>query len=53
MNRSIAAFESLIDHYAGYLSNKGIQFNPQGFPILQPQMYLAEMAKAHGAISRP
>lgn len=45
MNRSIAAFESLIDHYAGYLSNKGIQFNPQGFPILQPQMYLDEWPK--------
>jgi len=42
MNRSIAAFEGLIDRYADYLSGKGIQFNPQGFPMLQPQMYLDE-----------
>lgn len=42
MNRSIASFESLIDRYANYLSNKGIQFDRQGFPILQPQMYLNE-----------
>ena len=38
MNRSIASFEELIDRYADYLSGKGIQFNPQGFPMLQPQM---------------
>ena len=42
MNRSIASFEELIDRYADYLSGKGIQFNPQGFPMLQPQMYLDE-----------
>lgn len=40
MNRSIASFEGLIDRYADYLSGRGIQFNPQGFPILESKMYL-------------
>lgn len=42
MNRSIAAFESLIDRYADYLGEEGVRFSPQGFPILQPRMYLDE-----------
>ncbi len=42
MNRSIASFEGLIDRYADYLDEQGIKFDPQGFPILEPQMYLDE-----------
>ncbi len=42
MNRSIASFEGLIDRYADYLNGRGIRFDPQGFPILEPQVYLDE-----------
>ena len=42
MNRSIASFEGLIDRYAKYLDDRGVQFDSQGFPILSPQMYLDE-----------
>lgn len=42
MRRSIASFENLIDRYARYLEDQGVHFDLQGFPLLQPNMYLDE-----------
>lgn len=42
MQRSIAAFEALIDQYSDYLREHGIHFDSEGFPQLQPEMYLDE-----------
>lgn len=45
MNRSITSFERLIDRYTSYLDRHGIQFNSQGFPLLNSQTYLGEWPK--------